>query len=136
MSSDTPRSNHICAGPSASNGAGAGEPESSAEFTDEASAATIAVATQALVTILIAPSPPGDLDTPVLQLGHAWIGGDRQLRLALGENLEAVRRNAASEKTFQHRRSTALRQIKVDFRAAGARSAVPVRIMTMGLPSL
>src|SRR6185437_14637555 len=74
----------------------------------------------ALRSSSLAPSPPGDFDTPVLHLRHARVGGDRQLRLALGQNLEAIRRNAASEKTFQHRRRAALREIKIDFGAAGA----------------
>ena len=73
-------------------------------------------ATQTLVAILIALSPPGDLDTPILELSHARIGGDRQLRLALGQHLEPVRRNAAGEQAFQHRRRAALRKYKIYFR--------------------
>ena len=110
MSSDRARSNQTCAcaEPFSSAGAGAAGFKTSAALADKLSAATAIAATQTLVAILIAPSPPGDLDPPVLSLRDALIGGDRQLRLALGQDLEPVRRNAAGDETSEHRRCAEL----------------------------
>jgi hypothetical protein len=40
-----------------------------------ANAAIAIAAMQTLVAILIAPSPPSDLDAPILELSYAWVGG-------------------------------------------------------------
>ena len=87
--------------------AGGAEPESSAEFTDEASAATIAAATQPSLRSSSLPHLQVISTRRFCSSATPGLVADRQLRLALGENLEAVRWNAASEKTFQHRRRAA-----------------------------
>src|ERR1700722_17015240 len=122
MSSDRARSNQTCAcaEPFSSAGAGAAGLKTSAALADKLSAATAIAATQTLVAILIALSPPGDLDPPVLSLRDALIGGDRQFRLALGQDLEPVRRNAAGDETSEHRRCAELGEFKIDRRIAGA----------------
>jgi hypothetical protein len=48
-----------------------------AAFADERTAAMAVAATQSIVAILIALSSPSDLDTPILELSHARIRGDR-----------------------------------------------------------
>src|SRR6202046_2162953 len=118
MSSDRARSNQTCA--FSSDGAGVAGLGASAALTDEFSAAMAIAAMQTRLAILIASSSPGDLDTPVLQLGDALICGHRQLRLAFGEHLESVRWNAPRDEAFQHRRRPALGDVKIDSRIAGA----------------
>src|ERR1700733_10839859 len=122
MSSDRARSNQTCAcaEPFSSAGAGAAGLKTSAALADKLSAATPIAATQTLVAILIALSPPGDLDPPVLRLGDARIGGDRQLRFTLCQHLEPVGRNAAGDETFEYRRCAELGNFKIDCRIAGA----------------
>src|ERR1700722_8053296 len=122
MSSDRARSNQTCAcaEPFSSVGAGVTGLKTSAALAAKLGAAKAIAATQTLVAILIATSPPGDLDPPILSLGDAGIGGDRQLRFTLGQDLEPVGRNAASDETFQHRRCAELGDFKIDRRIAGA----------------
>src|ERR1700722_19275081 len=122
MSNDRARSNQTCAcaEPFSSVGAGVTGLKTSAPLAAKWGAAKAIAATQTLVAILIATSPPGDLDPPVLSLGDAGIGGDRQLRFTLGQDLEPVGRNAASDETFQHRRRAELGDFKIDRRVAGA----------------
>ena len=69
-------------------------------------------------------------------LSDAGVGWHGQLRLALGEHLETVRRNAAGDEASKRRRRTAAADSSRLTAASPVRSAVPVRIMTMGLPSL
>jgi len=96
MSNDRARSNQTCAcdEPFSTVDAGVSGLKTSAAFADELTAMAITAA-QALVAVLIALSLPADLDPSILELGDPRIGWDRQLRLALGQHLEAVRRNAA-----------------------------------------
>jgi hypothetical protein len=77
-------------------------------------------ATQALVAVLIASSLSRNLDPSILELGDPSIGWDRELRLALGQHLEAVRRNAAGEEALRHSCGAALGDFKVDLRIARA----------------
>src|ERR1700722_10350481 len=110
ISSDRARSNQTCAcgEPFSSVGAGVTDLKTSAALAGRLSAAKAIAATQTLVASLIALSPPGDLDPPVLRLRDARIGGDRQLRFTLGQHLEPVGRNAASDETSEHRRCAEL----------------------------
>jgi hypothetical protein len=121
MSNDRPRSNQTCAcdEPLSTVDAGVSGLKTWAAFADELTAMAITAA-QALVAVLIALSLPADLDPSILELGDPRIGWDRQLRLALGQHLEAVRRNAAGEEALQHSRGAALGKFKVDLRIARA----------------
>src|ERR1700723_2073931 len=122
MSSDRARSNQTCActEPFSSAGAGAAGFKTSAAPADKLSATTAIANRQTLVAILIAPSPPGDLAPPVLSFRDARIGRDRQLRFTLGQYLEPVGRNAASDETSEHRRRAELGEFKIDRCIAGA----------------
>jgi hypothetical protein len=121
MSNDRARSNQTCAcdEPFSTVNAGVAGLKTSAAFADELTAMAITAA-QALVAVVIALSLPADLDPSILELGDPRIGWDRQLRLALGQHLEAVRRNAAGEEALQHSRGAALGKFKVDLRIARA----------------
>src|ERR1700722_19580362 len=122
MSSDRARSNQTCAcaEPFSSVGAGVTGLKTSAALAAKFGAAKAIAATQTLVAILIATSPPGDLDPPVLSFSDAGIGRDRQLRFTLGQDLEPVGRNAASDETSEHRRRAELGEFKIDRCIAGA----------------
>jgi hypothetical protein len=121
MSNDRARSNQTCACDEAFSAvdAGVSRLKTSAAFADTLTAMAIA-ATQALVAVLIALSLPANLDPSILEFGDPRVGWDRQLRLALGQHLEAVRRNAAGEEALQHSRGAALGDFKVDLRIARA----------------
>src|SRR5271165_1640116 len=125
VSSASPRSNQTCAcaepscgGADCSAGRDAREPERWEAPADEVTAAMAIAAPQRILAslTLTALSPPSDLNTPILSLGDARIGRDREIRLALGQHLESVRRNAAVEQAFQHGCGAALRKFKIFLR--------------------